>query len=226
MRYLLGIDFGGGASKATVLSEYGVICATNTTEYATYYPKPGYAEQNPDDWVKATCENITGVLKKSGISPDEICAVSLDAATHTAVIMDDDFNIIRPAQGGNITAKIKCITKPQMATVRTKTESSDIIISGGKGVADKMDKITELADMLNAQTGASRGLVDMNKASYDKQIGLTGKTVSPKIYIAIGISGAIHHTCAIEGSSTVIAINPDKDARIFEYADYGILDSF
>ena len=97
MRYLLGIDFGGGASKATVLSEYGVICATNTTEYATYYPKPGYAEQNPDDWVKATCENITGVLKKSGISPDEICAVSLDAATHTAVIMDDDFNIIRPA---------------------------------------------------------------------------------------------------------------------------------
>lgn len=97
MRYLLGIDFGGGASKATLLSEDGVICATNTTEYATDYPKPGYAEQNPDDWVKATCENIKGVLEKSGISPDEICAVSLDAATHTAVIMDDDFKVIRPA---------------------------------------------------------------------------------------------------------------------------------
>ena len=79
MRYLLGIDFGGGASKATD------------------YQKPGYAEQNPDDWVKATCENIKGVLEKSGISPDEICAVSLDAATHTAVIMDDDFKVIRPA---------------------------------------------------------------------------------------------------------------------------------
>ena len=97
MKYLLGIDFGGGASKATLLSENGVICATNTTEYETYYPKPGYAEQNPDDWVKATCANIKGVLEKSKVSPNEICAVSLDAATHTAVIMDDNFNVIRPA---------------------------------------------------------------------------------------------------------------------------------
>ncbi len=97
MKYLLGIDFGGGASKATLLSEDGVICATNTTEYATNYPKPGYAEQNPDDWVKATYENIKGVLEKSKISPNKICAVSLDAATHTAVILDEDFNVIRPA---------------------------------------------------------------------------------------------------------------------------------
>ena len=97
MKYLLGIDFGGGASKATLLSEDGVICATNTTEYETLYPKPGYAEQNPDDWVKATCENIKGVLEQSEVAPDDICAISLDAATHTAVIMDGDFNVIRPA---------------------------------------------------------------------------------------------------------------------------------
>ena len=97
MKYLLGIDFGGGASKATLLSEEGIICATHTTEYATNYPKPGYAEQNPDDWVKATCENIRGVLEKSQISPEDICAVSLDAATHTAVILDEDFRVIRPA---------------------------------------------------------------------------------------------------------------------------------
>ncbi|MBQ9914825.1 MAG: xylulokinase, partial [Clostridia bacterium] len=97
MRYLLGIDFGGGASKATLLSEAGEICATNTTEYPTNYPAPGYAEQNPEDWVKATCENIRGVLEKSNISPAEICAVSLDAATHTAVIMDENFAVIRPA---------------------------------------------------------------------------------------------------------------------------------
>ena len=97
MKYLLGIDFGGGASKATLLSEEGNICATHTTEYATDYPRPGYAEQNPDDWVSATCENIRGVMKKSGISAEEICAVSLDAATHTAVILDADFRVIRPA---------------------------------------------------------------------------------------------------------------------------------
>lgn len=132
----------------------------------------------------------------------------------------------RPAQGGNITAKIKCVARPQMATVRTKAESSEIIVSGGKGVADKAEQLSRFAEKLDAELGASRGLVDMDKAPYDRQIGLTGKTVSPKIYIAVGISGAIHHTCAIEGARTVIAINPDKDARIFEYSDYGIVDEF
>lgn len=97
MKYLLGIDFGGGASKATLLSEEGEICATATYEYPTSYPKPGYAEQNPADWVEATCTNIKSVLEKSKVSPKDIAALSLDAATHTAVIMDKDFNIIRPA---------------------------------------------------------------------------------------------------------------------------------
>ncbi len=140
----------------------------------------------------------------------------------------DGKNLImyRPAQGGNITAKIKCLTRPQMATVRTKSLSSDIIVSCGKGAKSCLDKVQKLAKILDAELGASRGLVDADGAPYECQIGLTGKTVSPKVYIAIGISGAVHHTCAIEGAGTVIAINPDKNARIFEYADYGILEEF
>ncbi len=97
MEYLLGIDFGGGASKATLLDLKGKVCASSTCEYKTYYPKPGYAEQNPQDWVDAAVRNIEGVLEKSGISAKDICAVALDAATHTAVITDEDFNVIRPA---------------------------------------------------------------------------------------------------------------------------------
>ena len=81
------------------------------------------------------------------------------------------------------------------------------------------------ADEIGAEIAASRGLVDMGKAEYDLQVGLTGKTVSPKIYIAVGISGAVHHTCAIEGADTVIAVNPDREARIFEYSDYGVIAS-
>ncbi len=107
MKYLLGIDFGGGASKATLLSEDGTICATSTTEYATYYPRPGFVEQNPEDWVKATCENICSVLQKSKVSPECIAAVCLDAATHTAVIMDEDFKIIRPSIYWTDTRSIK-----------------------------------------------------------------------------------------------------------------------
>ena len=132
----------------------------------------------------------------------------------------------RPAQGGSVYAKIKCLTKPQMATVRTKSESSDIIVAGGKGVSDKLDKLKTFTDKIGAEMAASRGLVVSGKAPYETQVGLTGKTVRPKIYIAVGISGAVHHTCSIEGAETVIAINPDKNARIFEYTDYRKVKSF
>lgn len=97
MKYLLGIDFGGGASKATLLCENGQIIATASCEYPTSYPNVGYVEQNPEDWVRATVTNIKGVLEKSKISAKDICAIGLDAATHTAVIMDENFNVIRPA---------------------------------------------------------------------------------------------------------------------------------
>lgn len=174
--------------------------------------KPDVILWNADFWGRKNAPIVAAMLD-TGLCAD--CTM-LEAD-------GDNLIMYRPAQGGNITAKIKCLTKPQMATVRTKSESSDVIIAGGKGIAGDIEKLEELAMILNAEVGASRGLVDMNKVTYDKQIGLTGKTVTLKIYVAIGISGAIHHTCAIEGSGTIIAINPDKNARIFEYADYGIV---
>lgn len=177
--------------------------------------KPDVVLWNADLWGRKNAP-IVAALLETGLCAD-CTQLSVDG---------DNLIMYRPAQGGNVTAKIKCTAKPQMATVRTKSESSDIIVSGGKGVADKFDKLNTLAEKLGAEIGASRGLVDMNKAPYEMQIGLTGKTVSPKIYIAVGISGAVHHTCAIEGAGTVIAINADKDARIFEYADYGIIEEF
>jgi xylulokinase len=97
MKYVLGIDFGGGASKATLLSEKGDIVATNTVEYPTTYPAPRYVEQDPMDWYRATKANIAAVIQKSGICASDISVVALDAATHTAVLMDKDFNVLRPA---------------------------------------------------------------------------------------------------------------------------------
>lgn len=97
MKYVLGIDFGGGASKATLLSEDGKIAAVNTVEYPTYYPQPGYAEQNPQDWYGATRKTIGEILAKSGVHASDVAAVSLDAATHTAVLTDEDFQVLRPA---------------------------------------------------------------------------------------------------------------------------------
>lgn len=132
----------------------------------------------------------------------------------------------RPARSGNITAKIKSDTLPQMATVRTAETSGKIIVAYGKGVLSERERVLGLAEKLGAEVCASRGAVDAGSAPYSAQVGLTGRCVSPNIYIAIGISGAVHHTVGIENAGTVIAINPDRDARIFEYADYGITEKF
>lgn len=129
----------------------------------------------------------------------------------------------RPAQSGDIVAKIVCRTRPVMATVRTETKSADVVLAVGRGAASALPALTRFAESIGAQMAASRGLVDMNLAPYEWQVGLTGAVVAPRVYLAVGISGAAHHTCAIERSGAIIAVNPDKNARIFQYADYGVL---
>ncbi len=159
---------------------------------------------------------IAAALLETGLCAD---CTSLEAC-------GEELIMYRPARSGNVIAKIKCLTKPQMATVRCDSASSDIIVSGGRGAISSYEELSKFAEDIGAELCASRGLVDSGKAPYEHQIGLTGRQVAPKIYIAVGISGAVHHTCAIEGAKAVIAINPDKDARIFEYADYGIISEF
>ena len=135
--------------------------------------------------------------------------------------------MIRPAKGGDVTAKIRCDTLPQMATVRTADETAgDLIVSAGRGVADEVDAVRAFADQIGAEFCASRALVDLGGADYPEQVGLTGRVVRPKIYLAIGISGAVQHLVGMRDADTVIAINPDENAPIFGFADYGIVGSF
>jgi electron transfer flavoprotein alpha subunit len=133
----------------------------------------------------------------------------------------------RPALSGSIIAKIRSNTRPAMATVRTDdADVKAIVVGAGYGVKDRLDDLKRFADGLNADFAVSRKLVDNGYAPYERQVGLTGKMVSPPVYLAIGISGAVHHVVGIERSGTVIAINPDKNAPIFDYADYGIVGEF
>lgn len=95
MRYLLGVDFGGSSSKATLLGEDGHVHATASCEYPTYYPHNGWAEQDPEDSYSALVTNIRQILRETGIKPDDIAALALDAATHTAVLLDAQDRLVR-----------------------------------------------------------------------------------------------------------------------------------
>lgn len=97
MKYLLGIDFGGGASKATLLNVEGNIVAENTVEYPTLHPQNGACEQDASDWIRALCENTRVLLEISSIDRADILAVSVDSATHTSLVCDREFKPLRNA---------------------------------------------------------------------------------------------------------------------------------
>lgn len=102
-------------------------------------------------------------------------------------------------------------------------DTAEIVVAGGKGMQSKegFALLKKLAEKLGGSVGATRAAVEMGFAPVEYQIGQTGKTVTPKLYIACGISGALQHTIGMENSTKIIAINKDKDAPIFEIADYG-----
>ena len=111
------------------------------------------------------------------------------------------------------------------AATRAKLEEAQIIVSGGRGLGgpENFKLIEDLAAALGASVGASRAAVDAGWIPYTHQVGQTGKTVKPTVYIACGISGAVQHKAGMGTSGLIIAINKDKDAPIFSFCDLGVV---
>lgn len=169
-----------------------------------------------DPWSKRTASLVCA---KMGLG---LCADC------TALSADGDtLLMIRPALSGTVIATIKSLTRPAMATVRTTEDTAAaIMVAAGLGVKTQVEKVKTFAENLGAELVATRRMVDEGVLPYACQVGLTGRTVAPPVYIAVGVSGAVHHIVGMQQAGTVIAVNPDKKAPIFDYADFGIVAEF
>ena len=145
-------------------------------------------------------------------------SVPIEASPAAGVVEAVDVAISDAAKAARITD-----SQPKQATGRPELTEAAIVVAGGRGTGGDFGPIEGLADALGAAVGASRAAVDAGWYPHSTQIGQTGKQVSPQLYVAAGISGAIQHRAGMQTSKTIVAVNKDAEAPIFELADFGVV---
>jgi len=168
--------------------------------------------------IMATIKTPTARPQMSTVRPKSKRPLPIDKSRKGEII-------VKEFGGEYLLSRVKRLNFLKEETVGAPIQDADIIISCGKGLKDgkKLNIINELAELLGGSVGASRKAVDLGWISYSHQVGLSGKTVSPKLYIACGISGAVQHLAGMSSAETVIAINSDPEADIFRAADFGVV---
>ncbi len=181
-------------------------------------PKEGMLSAERYTYLARVTEAIAVDVRVIVITPKQAAFAAASPGTQAAEQFDVDLSL--PQRRVQITGK------SQEKTSRISLADAEIVVAGGRGVgsAEGFQKLVEgLADQLGAAVAATRAIVDAGWRPYSEQVGQTGKTVQPKAYIAIGISGAVQHLSGMGKSKCIVAINKDADAPIFKVADYGIV---
>src|SRR5882757_9096215 len=162
------------------------------------------------------CEITTPVqavtVRQSEFAPDEASGGSSPV---------ESVAIVAP---GAAAERVEFVSYDQVKSERPELAEASVVVSGGRALKERFKEVLDpLADILGAAVGASRAACDAGYAPSDLQVGQTGKIVAPKLYFAIGISGAIQHLAGMKGSKVIVAINKDAEAPIFQVADYGLV---
>lgn len=208
-----GFSEGGKAAAPRVAAQLGCACASEiidvTLDGSVEIVRPAIANKVLQK-VKINSERLVAVVRAGAFEADE--SVS---GTENVVKLD--------APAADLKAVIKELVSD--ASGEIDLADADIVVSVGRGAKDQagVDLVKGLADDLAAGFGSSRAMVDGGFMAHNKQVGQTGKIVAPTLYIACGISGAIQHLAGMNGSKTILAVNKDPEAPIFNVADYGIV---
>jgi len=176
-------------------------------------------------------EGATVLFKRAMWAGNAVATVEITTPLKVVTIRPTEFPTatkgalgkVQPLQVDAGAARTRFIEFNEVKSARPELTEARVVISGGRGTKGDFKPIEALADTLNAAVGASRAVCDAGWQPNDLQVGQTGKVVAPSLYVAAGISGAIQHLAGMKGSKTIVAINKDAEAPIFQVADYGLV---